>query len=143
MPVPQVKTIPGPRKGDDFFGVKKLIRAIQDSALSEGKKLAYLYLIVSGAFSTDTFTGLKEDMVAAGKTLQQKISKLEREKASADAQIATLEKEINALEPLALKELKDNLDRYVAAVAKETEASRSGSQEKAIKKIKTKLSKET
>lgn len=136
------KTSPRPQKNDDFFGIKALIKAIENSALSEGKKLAYLYMIFQGSFSESHFIGLKEDMVAAGEKLEQKIINLEKEQVSTNAQIATLEQEINELTPAAVKELKENLDKYVAAVAQETEAERAGKKGKAITKIKTKLSKE-
>ena len=128
-------------EADDDLKLDQLIQAIANSALSEGKKMAYLYLIAAGTFSMDHMEGLNKDMEEAGRRLEKRITYREKKIAGYDEKLAKLEKEIAELTPLATKEVQENLDKFVAAVSRETEAEQSKSKEKQISHLKTKIHK--
>lgn len=119
----------------------KLVGLIDTSTLSEGKKLAYLYMIADGSFSIDHLEGLKKDLEEAGRELQKKADKQADIVKDYDSQVDKLEGEISTLMDEAAAEHQQNLDKIVEAAAKEAEKTELAGKDKIIKKIKTKLSK--
>ena len=128
-------------QADDALNLDELIRAIANSALSEGKKMAYLYLIADGSFSLDHMEGLSKDMDEAGEKLERKVAYREKKIKDYDARIATVDREIVKLTPPATEEIEQNLDKYVAAVSRETEAGSQKTKEEHIAHLKTKIQK--
>lgn len=101
------------------FSIQALAKSISDSAISQEKKLFYLYLLAEGTFSLKTLKSLQQDMKKQGQKREKTIADLAKNIASLNTEIAKTEAEIARLTPLAEKELEENLMKLVDFVAKE------------------------
>ena len=123
------------------FDIAELVEILAVSALTQGKKLAYLYSIAAGLFSLSHFDGILDDMDQEGKQLakqkkrqEDKISKLKDKEEKLQVELANLR--IGAA-----VEQEQNLDKVVAEAARESEKKHEVGTHEAIKTIKTKLHK--
>ncbi|MGE3278337.1 MAG: hypothetical protein AB7J40_00820 [Candidatus Altimarinota bacterium] len=106
---------------DDPLRIGKLIDAIQDSALSAAKKLAYLYLIAEGSFTGATMKMLRKDMEDQEKIMVRQLRAKEKALQQVDQEIESLEQSILELTPKAMDETQENLQQLVEMAAHETQ----------------------
>ena len=138
MPKTQAKTQVNSDQTIDF---EKIVDLIDKSALSEGKKLAYIFMIAEGTFSLDTMKGLLKDLEAAGGELQHKLDEQAVLVADYGSKINSLEEEIMDLMDEVSIEHQSNLDKILDAASMAAEISEIDSKEEKLAKIKRKLQK--
>lgn len=121
----------------------ELARTISASAISQGKKLAYLYALADGSFSLGHFDRLLAEMEVVGTALQER-KKIEESRLNAlKKQQSQTEWELIELQIKAAEEQERNVEKLLVALARETEQEKEAEKKKKIVRLKTKLRKQT
>lgn len=124
----------------DFVDINALAGAIEASALPEGKKIAYIYMLADGTLTLEELEKINMEMEEAGKDLEAVIAKEQAELEALEAELAELEDQKFELELEHAIQFEKNAEKLVNVAYGVAEKIKGEEESAEIKDIKKKLS---
>jgi len=115
--------------------IPQLIQLIEASNLPEHKKLLYLITISDGSFSLDDLQDIQAELDIYGQSLEEEQELLEDEILEMEAEIDSLQKELDQYAVTAFHEYESDVGRLVEEAYQLTEEGRKSTDRSQISKI--------